>query len=136
MAEFVLTNAQVVINSVDLSDHVRSVTIDYSAETPDATTMGALAKRRLPGLLDWKVDIELNQDFAASSVDATLFPLVGAAAFPISILPVNSSVASTNPNYNGNCLLATYPPLGGNVGEVATAKCSFVGSGVLNRSTS
>jgi hypothetical protein len=50
MASFVLTNAYVKINSVDLSDHVRSVKINYSAETPDNTAMGATTHSRLPGL--------------------------------------------------------------------------------------
>ena len=40
MATFVFTDASVTINSVDLSDHVRSVTLDLSAEEQDDTAMG------------------------------------------------------------------------------------------------
>lgn len=136
MAEFVFTDAFVEINTVDLSDHVRSVTIDYSAETPDSTAMGDTAKERLPGLLDWKVDVEFNQDFAAAEVDATLFDLVGAAAFAIAIRPTSDAVGATNPSFEGNCLLASYNPLTGKVGDTATTKASFVGVGTLSRETS
>lgn len=40
MAVFVLTNASVKINNVDLSDHVSDVTVDMSAADIDVTAMG------------------------------------------------------------------------------------------------
>jgi len=135
MAEYVLKNASVVVGagSVDLSDHVRQVTIDYSAETPESTCMGDAAKERLPGLLDWKMDIEFNNDHAAGEVDATLFDLVGAAAFAIHVKPDAGAIAAGNPDFTGNCLLASYQPLSGKVGEVSITKASFTGVGVLTR---
>ena len=135
MADFVLSNAKVTINAVDLSDHVRSLTINYEAEVVDDTNMGDTARNKLPGLLNWTVDIEFAQDYASSKVDATLFSLVGAAAFAISIVPVNTTVSATNPNFNGNALLASYPPLTGSVGALATAPIRLEGTGVLSRTT-
>lgn len=136
MADFVFTNAKVTVNSVDLSDHVRAVTINYEAEIVDDTNMGDTSRNKLPGLLNWTVEIEWSQDYASSKVDATLFSLVGAAAFPISVVPVNTTVAATNPNFNGNCLLASYSPVTGSVGELAIAPTTFEGTGTLSRSTS
>lgn len=129
-------NAKVIINSVDLSDHVRQVTINYSAEMLEKTAMGDNGKTRVAGLLDFSVDVEFNQDFASGKVDATLFPLVGAAAFPIAINPTNAAASTTNPTFSGNVLLETYPPLGGNVGALLTTTAKFVGDGVLARATS
>ena len=40
MAAFVMTNASVSIAGTDLSDHVRSVTIDASVNLVDDTAMG------------------------------------------------------------------------------------------------
>jgi hypothetical protein len=134
MASIVLTNAKVSINAVDLSDHVRSVKINYKAEVPENTAMGSTTKTRLPGLKDWDVEVEFNQDWAAANVDATLFPLVGAAAFAVSILPVNAAASSTNPNYNGNALLESYPPMGQKVGDVAITTITLRGTGTLTRS--
>lgn len=128
-------NAKVIINSVDLSDHVRQVTINYSAEMLEKTAMGDNGKTRVAGLLDFSVDVEFNQDYASGKVDATLFPLVGAAAFPIAINPTNAAVSPTNPTFSGNVLLETYPPLGGNVGALLTTTAKFSGDGVLTRAT-
>jgi len=135
-APIVLTNAQVLVNSVDLSTWVKSVKIDYKADTPETTAMGSLTKTRLPSLKDWSMDIEFNQDFGAAATDATIQPLVGAATFPIEVRPVNGARSATNPGYNGNALLADYPVLGQKVGDVATFTAKFIGNGPLARSTS
>ena len=41
MAKFVLTDASLVINSVDLSDHVASVTLELNSEEIDTTAFGS-----------------------------------------------------------------------------------------------
>lgn len=135
MAQLVLTNAKVTINSVDLSDHVKSVTIDYSATLQDNTTMGSTgAVTRLGGLKDWSMSLDLNQDYAASSVDATLFPLVG-TSFTVAVQAVNGSITTTNPNYTGTAFLESYQPIAGSVGDVAKTAIKLTGSGVLSRAT-
>jgi len=133
MAELVLKDASVVINSVDLSDHVSSVTVNYSAEILDKTAMGADSRARLAGLKDFSLDVEFNQDYAASEIDATLFPLVGAAAFAVVIKPTSGAVTATNPSYSGNALLESYSPVGGAVGELAKVSVSMPGDGDLTR---
>ena len=134
MANFVFTNGQVLINAVDLSDHVKTVKINYQADVHENTAMGAGTKTRLPGLKDWSVDIEFNQDFAASNVDATMFPLVGAAAFAVEFRPVNGARSATNPGFNGNALMPDYTPLSGKVGDVAVTIIKLMGTGTLLRS--
>lgn len=135
MASLVLVNAYCLLNSVDLSDHVKSVKINYKADTPENTAMSQTTKNRVPGLKDWEMDIEFNQDFAAAKVDVTLFPLVGAAAFSIEIRPDAGARSITNPAYTGNCLLSDYPPLGNKVGEVAVTAIKLMGTGPLARQT-
>src|SRR5258708_2472631 len=136
MPSFVLTNAFCLLNAVDLSDHVRSVKVNYKADTPENTAMSQTTKNRLPGLKDWEMDIEFNQDFALAKVDATLFPLVGAAQFAIEVRPDAGARSTTNPAYTGNCLLADYPALGNKVGEVAVSTIKLMGTGALARQTS
>ena len=133
MSEIVLKDASVIINSVDLSDHVTSVTINYSAEILDKTAMGANSRARVAGLKDFSVDVEFNQDYAASNVDATMFPLIGAAAFPIIIKPTSGAVSATNPSYTGNALLESYGPVAGAVGELGKVSVSMPGDGDLTR---
>lgn len=127
MANIILKNAYVMINAVDLSDHVKQVTLNYKAEMQDDTAMGDSGRSRLPGLLDWDADIEFFQDYAASKVDATLFPLVGAAAFAVKIQAVSGTISATNPQYQGNAVLESYQPVGGAVGDNAMTPCKLLG---------
>lgn len=135
MAHFVLTDAFVSLNAVDLSDHVKSVTVDYKADVQDDTTMGDTTHTRLGGLKDWNLSIEFAQDFAAAEVDATLFPLVG-TSFAVIVRAVNvGGVSATNPNFTGTGILESYTPIGGSVGDLAMAPVSILGNGVLTRAT-
>lgn len=126
-------NAKVTLNAVDLSDHVKSVSISYSAEELDDTVMGDTAKSRLPGLLDWSAEIEFVQDYANSKVDLTLFPLVGAAPFTVAIMPISGSKTANTPSFEGSGILTSYRPLGGTVGELLTAPVTIMGDGALSR---
>ena len=135
MAKFVLKDAFVSLNSVDLSDHVESITVNYGAETPERTSMSENSRTRLPGLIDWTVDLSFRQDFAASEVDVTLFALVGAAAFPIELRPTSAVVSVTNPKYTGSALLGSYNPIVGTVGDTANAPVTLTGDGDLTRAT-
>lgn len=136
MAKFVLTDAFVSIGGNDLSDHVSSVTINYSADLQDDTTMGQTSHVRLGGLKDWSIDVEFHQDFAASNLDSILFPLVGTSTACI-VRPVKGTVVGTgNPNFTGNAILGDYKPLGGSVGDLAKTNITLSGNGTLSRATS
>lgn len=135
MATKVLTDASVDIDSTDLSDHVKSVTINYSAEMQDDTVMSDDTRSNKGGLKDWSMDIEFLQDWAASEVDATLFSLVG-TTFTVNVRPESGSASSTNPEYSGTGILESYPPLDNSVGELASTSITIQSAGTLNRNTS
>ena len=135
MAEVVLTNAFVSLNGVDLSGHVRSVTLSYNSEPQDITAMSDTTRQRIGGLLDWSLSVEFNQDYAANLVDATLFSLVG-TTFAMILRPDAGAVAATNPQYTGTVLLESYQPLGGSIGEVHTSPVQLSAASVLARATS
>ncbi len=134
MAHFVFTDARVEINSVVLSDHVESVSLEYKAELQDDTNMGDTTRQRLGGLKDWTVTVNFRQDFAASEVDATLFPLVGVAT-TIKVRPTSAAIGATNPEYVGTGILESYRPVGDTVGNVAAAPVTFQAAGDLARNT-
>lgn len=134
MATFAFTDAKVVINSVDLSDHVRKVKIHVQADDLDNTAMGGTYKSRLGGLKDWTLDIEFNADFAAAKVDATLWPLIGAVT-TVAINPTSAVNSPTNPQYSGSVLVKEYSPMDGSVGDLATTSFTWPGAGTLTRLT-
>lgn len=127
MAISVLTDAKVTFNSVDLSDHVRTVTVSMSAEDVDLTAMGATSRTHAPGLRDDRVEIEFLQDYASGKVDQTLSAYVGdATGATLEILPVDTTVSSTNPSYTMTAILLDYQPLSGTVGEANTITTTFL----------
>ena len=136
MAAFVLTDAEIVINAVDLSDHVQSATLNYAAEMVDQSVMGDLTRTNLAGLKVWSLDVTFKQDFASGSVDATLFTLVGAAAFTVTFMSNKTDgIGVTNPRFSGSAVLETYPPIAGGIGELSVVTASFQAAGILSRLT-
>jgi predicted secreted protein len=129
----VLTDARVEINSVVLSDHSNDVKVAYGAEIKEKTAFGETTKSKLPGVKDWSVDITFMQDFDAAKVDATLFSLVGAAAFPVKIRRTTAVISATNPEFQGNALLASYSPISGKHGDVHTVSVKLEGTATLTR---
>ena len=141
MATLVYTDAMLTVNGIDLSDHVKSLTLNYEAEMLDDTVMGTSGTRSSkPGLKNWSLEVEFTQDFDAGSVDETLFPLIGADSFPVQARAVKAlPVSATNPQYSGNAVLENYSPIAGEVGTLGMTSCTFRAGGgaanVLVRST-
>ena len=136
MAVFAFTDASVTINSVDLSDHVRQVSLSLSAEELDTTAMSATGYRtRAGGLKDGSLTVEFNQDFASSEIDATFNGIIGTVVAFV-VKPTSGSVSSTNPSYSGNVLITEYMPLANAVGDLATVSMTFPTSGAVTRATS
>jgi hypothetical protein len=86
-------------------------------------------------LADNSISIEFFQDFAASSVEATIFPLLGTAASVV-IKPVATTVSTTNPSYTVSALVSEWQPLKGGVGQLATASVTWSVSGAIAKATS
>ena len=135
MAKFVLTDASVTLNSVDLSDHVASVTLDITADEIMTTAMGETFQSRTGGLKTGSLSVEFQQDFSAGEVDATLWPLLGSTT-TFEVKPTSSAVSATNPKYSGSVLVNQHIPVANGVGELATMSVSFPTSGTITRATS
>ena len=127
MAITVLTNAQVLINAVDLSDHVSKVTLEDNRDPVDITAMGAVNKAVTKGLGDGKATIDFFADFAAGKVHATLQPLIGSSTgVAIEVRPVLAGRSTTNPAFLMTGLLMNYNMLDGSVGEASKISAEFV----------
>lgn len=134
MAKTVLTDVSFVVSGVDLSHDVKELTIESSRADVDDTTMGASGKGHLVGLRDEKVTVKWAQDFAASMVDATMWPIyIGGVNVGATIKPTSATVG--NVVYSGSLVLQSYQPLAGQVGVLAEASTTFLVDGVLTRAT-
>jgi hypothetical protein len=135
MARLVLTNVEVTIAGVSLSNHIASVTLGSTYDVLDTTAFGGgnvpqAARDRIAGLVDNSVTLEFHQDFAAGEVEATIYPLLGTVA-AVRVQPVNGAISASNPEYQFNALISEWTPLNGAVGELATASVTWPISGAI-----
>jgi len=135
MAVEVLTNCFISIAGNDISDHVKSVQLTYEAEMQDASTYGVGTRKNIGGLKNWSVQLEALNDYASSELDSIVFPLVGTEVAVI-LRKDAGSVATTNPNYTGQAILASYNPMNGSVGDLASTPITLNCAGTLSRATS
>jgi hypothetical protein len=132
MAKIVLTDAKVTINSVNLSDHINSITLETKDDIVETTAFGSTAKTRVAGLVDNSVTLDFMQDFAAANVEATIYPLIGTAT-TIVVQPTSSAVGATNPTYTFSALISEWSPLKGGIGQLATASVTWPISGSITK---
>ena len=129
MARLVLTNVEVTVGGVSLADHIASITLGSTYDVLETTAfkggnVPAAAKTRTPGLVDNSVTLEFHQDFAAGSVNATIYPLLGTEV-AVKVQPVNGAISATNPEYQFNAIISEWTALNGAVGELATASVTW-----------
>ena len=131
MAKLVLTDAKVVINSVNLSDHITNITLDSKTDVIETTGFSQTSKNRVSGLTDNTVTLDFVQDFASSSVEATIYPLVGTVV-AMTVAPTSGAdVITSNPTYSFNALVSDWTPLKGAVGQLSTASVTWSISGAI-----
>jgi len=130
-------DAEVVVNSVDLSSFVRSVQISESAEVLETQGMGDTTRVKSQGYLDWTIDIEWYQSYYTAEVNATLDPLYrNGTQFVTTVMPNKTAgISPTNPKYTGTGILSSFEPLGGAHGEILMSNTTIESAGALARST-
>ena len=134
------TNALLVTYAgTTLTDHVRSITINMSSEDVDVTAMNATSRAHAAGLRDDSIEIEFYQDFASSSVDATLSTYVGSSTGATLVVQSSgSTVTATNPKWTMTGSPFDYQPINAAVGEASTTTVRFlpVAGSSITRGTS
>jgi hypothetical protein len=134
MAKLVLTDASIVINSVNLSTYIASVTITTDVAEVATTAFGDTAVTRVGGLRDNSIQLEFHQDYAAAAVEATIYPLIGTNT-TIVVKPTSSAVGTANPSYTMSALVSSWTPVAGAVGDLATVSVTWQVSGAITKAT-
>lgn len=134
MAKFVATDVKVTINGTNFSSNLAQVELSIESDDVETTAFGSDWRSRVGGLKQGSLTLDWHQDFGASSVDATLFPLLNTIATVV-ITPTSGSVSSTNPSYTGTFLVNSYSPIASSVGDLATFSVTWPASGTVTRAT-
>jgi len=136
MAIFVATDFSVSINgSTALASYLTQVELKTSANDITTTAFGSSWVTRVAGLKEGTLTLQFNQDYAANTVDATLWPLLGTNATVV-LKPTSSAVGSANPSYTVTCLVTDLTPISGNIGDLSTFSLTWPTSGSAVRAVS
>jgi len=135
MAIFVATDFSVSINgSTALASYLTQVELKTSANDITTTAFGSTWVTRVAGLKEGSLTLQFNQDYAASTVDATLWPLLGTNATVV-IKPTSTATSSSNPAYTAIVLVNDLTPVSGQIGDLATFSVTWPTTGTVSRAT-
>ena len=131
MAVFLNNTVGVKVNSVDLSDHVQSVTLNRAFEELSVTAMGDSGVKQVKGLETSSVTIDFLNDTAAANVLATLQAAWGTNVTVVLLQTKGTAVGATNPLYTMTCLINNTTDINGAVGDLGTQSVTWNVSGTV-----
>ena len=132
MAKFAATDYKITVNGTNFSTNLNSAELSIESDDLETTAFGGEWRNRIGGLKSASLTLSFMQDFGASSVDATIYPLLNTAATVV-IVPTSGTVSATNPSYTAICLVNQYTPFASSVGDIATLSLTWPVSGTVVR---
>ena len=135
MPKMVLLAEYLSINSNVLNTFTKKAELTVEVEEKDVTNYASLGwKEVIGGLKSAELGCEFLQDFAASQLDAIMWPLLGTVV-PFEVRADQGAASTSNPKYTGSILINGWNPITGSVGDEATVSMGFPTSGAVARAT-
>jgi hypothetical protein len=124
MAIFLSNDVVVSLNSVDLSDHVTSATINRVFDELEVTAMGDTAHKFVKGLEASTITLDFLNDTAAGEVLATLQAAWGTTV-ALTLKQTDDATSATNPLYSTTVLVNNTTDINGDVASISTQSITF-----------
>ena len=124
MAVYLNNTVVVTLNSVVLTDHVTSATINRVFDELEVTAMGDTAHKFVKGLEASTITLDFLSDTAAANVNATLQAAWGTTV-PITLKQTSAAVSATNPLYSTTILVNNTTDINGAVADISTQSITF-----------
>jgi hypothetical protein len=124
MAVYLNNTVVVTLNSVVLTDHVTSATINRVFDELEVTAMGDTAHKFVKGLEASTITLDFLSDTAAANVNATLQAAWGTTV-PLTLKQTSAVVSATNPLYSTTILVNNTTDINGAVADIATQSITF-----------
>ena len=122
-----LSNPNVTINSVDLTDQAHAATLTVKYDALESTAFGGTSRVYTAGLGDHELTVDLYMSYASTETYATLAALVGTAT-TVKVKPASGTASVTNPEFT---LTGTYlealPVVNASLGELSSITLTFRG---------
>jgi hypothetical protein len=127
MAIFLSNGVVATLNSVVLSDHVTSATINRSFDELEVTAMGDSAHKFVKGLEASTITLDFLNDDAASGAGAVRATLQAAwgTTVPLTLKQTSAAVGPTNPLYSTTVLVNNTTDINGTVADESTQSITF-----------
>ena len=130
MAVFLNNGVSVTVNSVDLSDHVTSITLNRTFDELEVTAMGDSGHKFVKGLEASSITIDFLNDTATGEVLQTLQAAWGTNVTVV-VKQTSAAVSATNPSYTMTCLVNNTTDINGAVGDLGTQSVTWNVSGTI-----
>lgn len=136
MAKYIVTGNKVSINGVNLSSSIARAELVMNVADVDTTSFGSAGYTELlGGLKSGTMSIDFHQDYAAASVEATIYPLIGTLATAVIIGGNGTAAGSVTPAYTATVLINNWSPVAGAVGDLSTVSVTWPTSGIITKAT-
>lgn len=136
MAKYVVAGTTVTLNGSDVSSNVARAEIVINAAEVDTTDFGSNGWTEVVGgLKSGSVSLDFHSDFGSGAVSNLLQDLVGTIG-TVTVIAANGTAASaTTPLYTAECLINSFTPIAGAVGDLATFSVTFPTTGEVSYAT-
>ena len=124
MAVYLNNTVVVTLNSVVLTDHCTSATINRIFDELEVTAMGDTAHKFVKGLEASTITLDFLSDTAAANVNATLQAAWGTTV-PLTLKQTSAATSATNPLYSTTILVNNTTDINGAVADIATQSITF-----------
>ena len=131
MAVFLNNQVGVKVNSVDLSDHVNSVTLNRNFDQLEVTAMGDSGHRFIKGLEASSITLDFLNDTSSASVLQTLQAAWGTNVTVVLLQNKGTAVSATNPLYTMTCLVNNTTDINGATGDLSMQNVTWQVSGTI-----
>lgn len=131
MAVFLNNKVGVKINSVDLSDHVTSITLNRTFDELEVTAMGDSSHKFVKGLEASSVTIDFLNDTAAGETLATLQAAWGTTVTCVFLQDKDTAVSATNPLYTVSLLINNTTDIAGDVASIGMQSITFTANSTV-----
>lgn len=137
MSVFLNNGVQVTVDpgtgSVNISDHVTSVTINQTFDELDITAMGDSSHKFLKGLESASVSLDVLNDISSSTALTNTLESCYGKNVVFTFKQSDAAVSATNPLYTVTLLVNNLTPINGATGDVSSQSLSFNASSTVLR---
>ena len=135
MAKYVVTSQKVTLNTQDLSAACARAELVLNAAEVETTDFGSAGWTEvIGGLKSGQLTLDFHSDFGSGGVSDVFKDLVGTIGTFV-VIANGTAASATSPAYTATCLINSFTPVAGAVGDLATFSVTFPTTGEVAYAT-